>query len=232
MVNNTDKQLNRTKVEDLIRVKGICQYANPPKMGSTGNYQPAHLILIDGDMRHDVQDFAVTTEGEFTYRVFPSPLEDCRGRYFECMVAPDAKTPSYESKSGTTYKWMAKNLINDPFEQGEDAIEDAIEAPEQPSAPKPVAKLTFDEIRSMQIAWNSAINNAVTANPIKDSVVAAITEADEHYFPFTDYPPLAKWMQEIDLLASAIYPLIRRGAENPSEVQDDDVIETLSAEDE
>ena len=138
MVNNTDKQQNKTKVEDLIRVKGICQYANPPEMGSTGNYKPAHLILIDGDKRHDVQDFAVTTEGEFTYRVFPSPLEDCRNRYFEFMVAPDAKTPSYESKSGTTYKWMAKNLINDPFEQEEDAIEEAIEAPEDASDPEPV----------------------------------------------------------------------------------------------
>ena len=138
MVNNTDKQQNRTKVEDLVRVKGICQYANPPKMGSTGNYQPAHLILVDGDKRHDVQDFPVTTEGEFTFRVFPSPLEDCRGRYFEFMVAPDAKTPSYASKSGTTYKWMAKNLINDPFEQEEDAIEEAIEAPEDASDPEPV----------------------------------------------------------------------------------------------
>tara|TARA_R100001143_G_scaffold61724_1_gene63250 strand:- start:1765 stop:2454 length:690 start_codon:yes stop_codon:yes gene_type:complete len=229
MVNNTDKQQNKTKVEDLIRVKGICQYANPPKMGSTGNYQPAHLILVDGDKRHDVQDFPITTEGEFTFRIFPSPLEDCRNRYFEFMVAPDAKTPSYESKSGTTHKWMAKNLINDPFEQGEDAIEDAIESPEQPSAPKPVAKLTFDEIRSMQIAWNSAINNAVTANPIKDWVVTEATEDQPRLF---DVEHLEKWMQEIDLLASAIYPLIRRGAENPSEVQDDDVIETLSAEDE
>jgi hypothetical protein len=134
---------------------------------------------------------------------------------------------TFESQYGTTHKWMAKNLINDPFEQGEEAIEEAIEAPEGASTPKPVAKLTFDEIRSMQIAWNSAINNAVTANPIKDCVVA---EADEHYFPYTDYPPLAKWMHEIDLLASAIYPLIRRGAENPHEVEDDDVIETLSAE--
>ena len=201
-------------------------------MGASGKYRPAQLILQDGNKRHAVQDFPVTTEGEFTYRIFPSFLEGCKNKYFEFMVEPSISRTTgvqdtFESQYGTTHKWMAKNLINDPFEQGEEAIEEVIEAPEGASTPKPVAKLTLDEIRSMQIAWNSAINNAVTANPIKDWVVTEATEGHPRLF---DVEHLEKWMQEIDLLASAIYPLIRRGAENPHEVQDDDVIETLSAE--
>ena len=218
MVNNTDKQLNRTKVEDLVRVKGVCQYANPPEMGSTGNYKPAHLILIDGDKRHDVQDFAVTTEGEFTYRVFPSPLEDCRNRYFEFMVAPDAKTPSYESKSGTTYKWMAKNLINDPFEQGEDAIEDAIEAPEQPSAPKPVANQDIFagiDPNQLRIMRQTTLGYSATLLAGKEFATSQL-------------------MVEGTIgVAGKLLGYVITG-EMPSfdtEVEDDDVIETLSAED-
>ena len=225
MVNNAEKK-NRTKVEDLVKVQGTCVNYQLPTMGASGKYRPAKLTLQDGDKRHAVQDFALTTDDEFTFRIFPSPLEECKNKYFEFMVEPSINRTTgvqdtFESQYGTTHKWMAKNLINDPFEG-------VIEAAEQGADPKPVAKLTLDEIRSMQIAWNSAINNAVTTNPIKDWVVTEATEDQPRLF---DVEHLEKWVQEIDLLASAIYPLIRRGAENPSEVEDDDVIETLSAED-
>ena len=226
MVNNTDKQQNRTKVEDLVRVKGICQYANPPKMGSTGNYQPAHLILVDGDKRHDVQDFPVTTEGEFTYRVFPSPLEDCRGRYFEFMVAPDAKTPSYASKSGTTYKWMAKNLINDPFEQEEDAIEEAIEAPEDASDPEPVVNQEIAveyagiDPNQLRIMRQSTLGYAATLLATKDF--------DEGKELVTAVINVARLF--LDYVITGCKPNFDTEVEDTEVVEDDDVIETLSAE--
>ena len=227
MVNNTDKQLNRTKVEDLIRVKGICQYANPPKMGSTGNYQPAHLILVDGDKRHDVQDFPITTEGEFTFRIFPSPLEDCKDKYFEFMVEPSINRTTgvqdtFESQYGTTHKWMAKNLINDPFEQSkavEQADQGAIEAPEQGSDPKPV--VTQDifagiDPNQLRIMRQSTLGYSATLLAGKEFATSQLMVEGT----------IAVAGKLLEYVITGDMPSF-----DTEVVEDDDVIETLSAED-
>ena len=57
-----------------------------------------------------------------------------------------------------------------------------------------------------RIAWNSAINNAVTAIPW----ISNMTEDGEAYFT-------TNWLSEVDTLAQDIYALIRRGPVAPVE---------------
>ena len=215
MVNNAEKK-NRTKVEDYIRVKGTCVNYQLPTMGASGKYRPAQLTLQDGDKRHAVQDFPVTTEGEFTFRIFPSPLEDCKNKYFEFMVEPSINKSgvqdTFESQYGTTHKWMSKNLINDPFE-------DVIEAPEQGSDPKPVViQDIFKGIdpNQLRIMRQSTLGYAAT--------LLATKNVDEGEELVTAVINVARMF--LDYVITGEMPSF------VAEDEDDDVIETLSAEDE
>jgi len=61
-----------------------------------------------------------------------------------------------------------------------------------------------------RIAWNSAINNAVTAIPWISNYYNAETDDNEGF-----YTP--NWLSEVDTLAQDIYALIRRGPVAPVE---------------
>ena len=227
MVNNAEKK-NRTKVEDLVKVQGTCVNYQLPTMGASGKYRPAQLTLQDGDKRHAVQDFPVTTEGEFTFRIFPSPLEDCKDKYFEFMVEPSINRTTgvqdtFESQYGTTHKWMAKNLINDPFEQSkavEQADQGAIEAPEQGSDPKPV--VTQDifagiDPNQLRIMRQSTLGYSATLLAGKEFATSQLMVEGT----------IAVAGKLLEYVITGDMPSF-----DTEVVEDDDVIETLSAEDE
>jgi hypothetical protein len=68
-----------------------------------------------------------------------------------------------------------------------------------------------------RIAWNSAINNAVTAIPW----ISNMTEDKEAYYTHN-------WLSEVDTLARDVYALIRRGPTPPEEGVYDESAQQLS----
>ena len=215
MVNNAERK-NRTKIEDLVKVQGTCVNYQLPTMGASGKYRPAQLTLQDGDKRHAVQDFALTTDDEFTFRIFPSPLEDCKNKYFEFMVEPSINKSgvqdTFESQYGTTHKWMAKNLINDPFEG-------VIEAPEQESAPKPVANQDIFagiDPNQLRIMRQSTLGYSATLLAGKEFATSQLMVEGT----------IAVAGKLLEYVITGDMPSF-----DTEVVEDDDVIETLSAED-
>jgi hypothetical protein len=84
------------------------------------------------------------------------------------------------------------------------------EAPRATTSATATATATWGSLDE-RIAWNSAINNAVTAIPW----ISNMTEDKEAY-----YTP--NWLSEADTLAQDIYALIRRGPTPPVENEPED----------
>ena len=111
--------------------------------------------------------------------------------------------PSGEYEGRSQY-----NLASVTIEKQPDAtsVEPAVAAPPPAPTPQVVAWGSIDE----RIAWNSAINNAVTAIPWISNYYNAETDDNEGF-----YTP--NWLSEVDTLAQDIYALIRRGPVAPVE---------------
>ena len=74
-----------------------------------------------------------------------------------------------------------------------------------------------------RIAWNSAINNAVTAIPWSSDMA----EESEAYYTLW----ASNWLSEVDTLAQDIYALIRRGPTPPVEEPEEPSVEGDNIED-
>ena len=114
--------------------------------------------------------------------------------------------PSGEYEGRSQY-----NLVSVTIEKQPDAtsVEPAVAAPPPAPTPQVVAWGSIDE----RIAWNSAINNAVTA------------------IPWISYA-LPDWLGEVDLFAQDIYALIRRGPVAPvEELAPEDPVEDNTPDD-
>ena len=87
-----------------------------------------------------------------------------------------------------------------------------------PAASEAPATASWSSTASIdeRIAWNSAINNAVTAGgPINDSLPPPL-------------PPLEYWVAEVDRVAQSVFALIRRGPTPPEEGVYDESAQQLS----
>ena len=63
--------------------------------------------------------------------------------------------------------------------------------------------------KSIQIAWNSAINNAVSRIPFQ------AVDHEGHFTAVIDWDYISLWMTQVDALAWSLFHLIRRGALDP-----------------
>ena len=89
--------------------------------------------------------------------------------------------------------------------------------PKQDSEDAPPPPVQHTGSLDERIAWNSAINNAINAWPLRYSLVVL----DPVKSGPLDAEARSKWLGEIDVLALDIYPLIRRGYVEP-EVEADE----------
>jgi len=121
-----------------------------------------------------------------------------RGQQYNLILErQNKKKAEYDGNRDWMYYWGITGIADgDAAQQTETATNGA--APRQ-TAPTPSASL--DE----RIAWNSAINNAVSAvGPIDDGLPPPL-------------PPLEYWLAEVDRVAQSIFALIRRGPTPPAE---------------
>ena len=131
-------------------------------------------------------------------------LDTIRGRNVVISATYDKE---YTNPNSGETKYQYKNPTDIQYLDGDEPTQDAPEPTGEEDAPPPPAQHTFslDE----RIAWNSAINNAVTVHSIR-----ARDRYDED--SSKDFIPDLTWVGEINAIALTLYPLIRRGPVEPA----------------
>jgi hypothetical protein len=169
------------------------------------------------DMTSEGKGWLVTVDGEAFDSQFSMKISYAPGavasklakgqRYALILQRQNIKTNKqegapYDGEKDWHYFWKIERFA----ETGDTIPQVPVSVANESPATTPLSASWSGSIDE-RIAWNSAINNAVTAIPW----ISNMTEDKEAYFT-------PNWRNEVDLLAQDIYALIRRG---PTPVEED-----------
>ena len=195
-----------TNQKSVDIIEGEVTQAYVPSKNDKGSWRPANIYIETAEGKVKISEFP---KSDFETRITHEPiqmaawytaldLDNLAGA--KVQVAASYKS-TYEDTREYNKIQTFKVLSSLPTPQPS-------KSPATASAP---ATASWGGSIDERIAWNSAINNAVSKIPM----------------PYDD----TGWLNEVDILAQVIYPLIRRGPtppvenapEGPVEAQEPDV---------
>ena len=177
-------------------IEGEVTEAYPPNQNNdTGKWRPANIVIATDEGKVRLAQFPTTDKAGVTIEPIQMP------EWYEALDLDNL--PGVRVQAVAVYMDMYKDVP----QYGRVQTFKILNGVAPKAQPKPTATTTttasapagwgsIDE----RIAWNSAINNAVTAIPW----ISNMTEDGEAY-----YRP--NWLSEVDALARDVYALIRRG---------------------
>ena len=180
-------------------IEGEVTEAYPPNQNNdTGKWRPANIVIATDEGKVRLAQFPTTDKAGVTIEPIQMP------EWYEALDLDNL--PGVRVQAVAVYMDMYKDVP----QYGRVQTFKILNGVAPKAQPKPTATTTttasapagwgsIDE----RIAWNSAINNAVTAIPRYYEDNFRRVDGEAYYRP--------NWLGEVDALARDVYALIRRG---------------------
>ena len=192
--------------DEMQSIAGVVTRVFTAKLNEEGAWMPGKLIVLtdDGEV-----DFIAWPMKDFDSQIVFEPmrmppwfaaldLETIEGASVKAIAVPRVSAYSGKVEFIKVNSFKVVPTQATPREEAQDDTH-------SPTPPPVQHTFSLDE----RIAWNSAINNAVTVHSIR-----ARDRSDES--SSSDFIPNLTWVGEINAIALTLYPLIRRGPVEPA----------------